>query len=725
MNVLDMNIPAKRLLLGGVAVLGVVALAGCGGGGMQDDGTKMDPPTPKQLSLADLKAGASVPAGTYTISGDETERAAILAALGALDTADIPAAGLSAAGIKLRCAGTGGCGFKIEDGTITVTGTIEVAATGGTFPSDRQTTTSTGGGGGISFGGPRNNTPEVSVDKSTVRLEEGNTGTITVRLTSPAPADGLTLGYTIESTDDDDSAATDVDITAISDGVTEPAGEDGFIVPAGVSRFTITFRAETDSTTETQGETFTITFVSGPGYTVDQAKRMTALTIYDVGGLPPPTVTFRDTAISQGEDAGTYNIRVNLDSAPDQEITLNYSVSGSADSGTDFTALSGTVTVPADQSYVDIPVAITNDDARDPGETVIITLTAGSGYALGTGTTFTLTITDDDATTTDNGSNGTVTRNPVLGTTADRTALNTAIAGVSKPNCGTDTDCQRIVKILEDHAKAYLPLPNVFEETVGTGTFSDALRDENNTWASSVDDYWLALSGATNTLENAPAPYLRESDGTLKTGAAAIIATAVEAAVSARATKFGTESVNRIASDIGNNDSGENWGIWIKEGDADRLYYWHTEGGTATSAGAIATDYAKYDGTASYSGAVNGYAHYTAGDGGAGDFTAAIDLDANFDAGQDGNGAEITGTISNFSGDGVDPAWDGEVTLDSSYGATSDGVTGFWRPDRVYGETGTAGTDLQPGSIRGRVVLDVTDPDNPGAAAGVFDATRQ
>ena len=148
MNVSDMNTSAKRLLLGGVAVLGVVALAGCGGGGMQDDGKKMDPPTPKQLSLADLKAGASVPAGTYTISGDETERAAILAALGALDTADIPAAGLSAAGIKLRCAGTDGCGFEIEDGTFTVTGTIEVAATGGTFPSERRTSPSGGGGGG-------------------------------------------------------------------------------------------------------------------------------------------------------------------------------------------------------------------------------------------------------------------------------------------------------------------------------------------------------------------------------------------------------------------------------------------------------------------------------------------------------------------------------------------------------------------------------------------------
>ena len=150
MNVSDMNTSAKRLLLGGVAVLGVVALAGCGGDGdgMKDDGIKMDPLTPTQLTLADLKAGASVRAGTYTISGDEAERAAILAALGALDTADIPAAGLSAAGIKLRCAGTDGCGFEIEDGTFTVTGTIEVAATGGTFPSERRASPSGGGGGG-------------------------------------------------------------------------------------------------------------------------------------------------------------------------------------------------------------------------------------------------------------------------------------------------------------------------------------------------------------------------------------------------------------------------------------------------------------------------------------------------------------------------------------------------------------------------------------------------
>ena len=108
-----------------------------------------------------------------------------------------------------------------------------------------------------------------------------------------------------------------------------------------------------------------------------------------------PTVMFSTASMTVAED-GTPTISVSISPAPDSEITLNYSVSGSAVSGTDFTALSGTVVVPANATSVDIPVAIDDDSATESAETLVLTLTPGTGYTLGSTGVFTLTITDND-----------------------------------------------------------------------------------------------------------------------------------------------------------------------------------------------------------------------------------------------------------------------------------------------------------------------------------------
>ena len=206
MNALNMNTSAKRLLLGGVAILGVVALAGCGGGGGTPAATGVIT-QPTQLSLATLKAGRSVPAGTYTITGDRAEIAAIYAALVARGSTAIPGGtGLSdVGGIKLRCAGSG-CGIEIDEaaGTITVTGTIEVAATDGRFPSERPSRTPTVNTGATNDDSKDDDddmkTPVVSLSAAMVNAPEGPTARITVTLTAPAPTGGLTVSYTLDGT---------------------------------------------------------------------------------------------------------------------------------------------------------------------------------------------------------------------------------------------------------------------------------------------------------------------------------------------------------------------------------------------------------------------------------------------------------------------------------------------------------------------------------------------
>ena len=122
-----------------------------------------------------------------------------------------------------------------------------------------------------------------------------------------------------------------------------------------------------------------------------------------VSAAPVPTVSFASATSSVREDAGTHNVTVNLSSAaPSGGLTLTYTVGGNATagSGNDFTIQNqGTLNVIAGATTATIPVVIIDDSnpITEPVETVILTLTDGTGYTLGSTTiVHTLTITDND-----------------------------------------------------------------------------------------------------------------------------------------------------------------------------------------------------------------------------------------------------------------------------------------------------------------------------------------
>jgi len=124
------------------------------------------------------------------------------------------------------------------------------------------------------------------------------------------------------------------------------------------------------------------------------------------GVVSPPEVSFTATAETVAEN-GKPVITIELSRAPTEDITLNYTVGGTATGGEDFTALSGTVTVRAGQALVIVPIEITDDTETDPGETLVLTLTAGTGYTLaGEDIAFTITIEDDDRSVSTGSSGG-------------------------------------------------------------------------------------------------------------------------------------------------------------------------------------------------------------------------------------------------------------------------------------------------------------------------------
>ena len=119
-----------------------------------------------------------------------------------------------------------------------------------------------------------------------------------------------------------------------------------------------------------------------------------------------------------------------------------------------------------------------------------------------------------------------------------------------------------------------------------------------------------------------------------------------------------------------------------------------------------------FDGTANYSGDVQGYAYHGNT---AGEFSADINLEADFER------YAITGTVSGFSGSGANPAWeDATLTLKGPEGdqvstVTTDNTTGgSWIADS-YGVVSN-----QPEGIIGHMTLPYSD----GAAIGAFSAPK-
>jgi hypothetical protein len=107
------------------------------------------------------------------------------------------------------------------------------------------------------------------------------------------------------------------------------------------------------------------------------------------------TITATDsTATEAGRTAGAFTVtRTGSTAAP---LAVLYTVGGTAAGGSDYTALSGSVTIPAGAATATVPVTPADDDFREPGETVTITLAAGLGYAIGSPSSATVTILDDD-----------------------------------------------------------------------------------------------------------------------------------------------------------------------------------------------------------------------------------------------------------------------------------------------------------------------------------------
>lgn len=116
-----------------------------------------------------------------------------------------------------------------------------------------------------------------------------------------------------------------------------------------------------------------------------------------------PTVAIATTdAVANEKDANTASFRVSVASPLATEcgsLTINYQVGGTASSGSDYAALSGSVTIPAGSQYADILLTPLADSATETDESVTLTLQASSTYQLATNAQASATLQDASTTT--------------------------------------------------------------------------------------------------------------------------------------------------------------------------------------------------------------------------------------------------------------------------------------------------------------------------------------
>lgn len=224
--------------------------------------------------------------------------------------------------------------------------------------------------------------PAVSIAVSPASINEDAAGTLNYTITlSQAAATAISVNLTTSGT-----ATTLVDYTGATNALT---------IPAGVTTGVVTIDPTADATFEAN-ETVIMTVAAGTGYTVGAPASATGTITND--DVPSASIAVAPASVSE-DGAPNLVYTVTLSQAPLVATAVNFTVSGTATSGTDYAAVTSPVTIAAGATTGTVVVNPTADATIEANETAILTLAAGAGYTVGAPASATGTIINDDLPT--------------------------------------------------------------------------------------------------------------------------------------------------------------------------------------------------------------------------------------------------------------------------------------------------------------------------------------
>ena len=144
------------------------------------------------------------------------------------------------------------------------------------------------------------------------------------------------------------------------------------VIPPGHLTATFEIHLVDDDLFETRNELFTVTLTRERWVLVDPDNSSRNIKIKDDDVLSAAVVAANANVV-EGSDA-TFHIWVS-GSRHTEDVVVQYETGGTATSGDDYTAPSGTVTIPVGQRSVPIDIGTTADSLHDPNETLVISLT--------------------------------------------------------------------------------------------------------------------------------------------------------------------------------------------------------------------------------------------------------------------------------------------------------------------------------------------------------------
>ena len=227
--------------------------------------------------------------------------------------------------------------------------------------------------------------PTITVTASGSPSEAGSTtGTFKINRGSNTTGD-LTIYYSM--TTGAGNAINSLDYQRLTGSV---------VIPNGSTFVNVTVTPIDDALDEgSENVTLQVTsnalYTGTPSATLNITDNDTATTVVTVAATDA-------SASEQDTDKGVFTFTRNGTGAA---LTVNYTVGGTATgtSNTDYTSLSGVVTIPNGSSTVQVNVLPVDDSAKEGSETVVITLSSGS-YSIGSPSGATVTITDNEPTVT-------------------------------------------------------------------------------------------------------------------------------------------------------------------------------------------------------------------------------------------------------------------------------------------------------------------------------------
>jgi hypothetical protein len=211
-----------------------------------------------------------------------------------------------------------------------------------------------------------NDVPYVTVNTTGVAKEPSTNGTF--RITTQGSGTGnITVRYTVSG-----SATSGVDFTALSGTISI-----GRNTTANISLIP-------SADTDVEGyETVTLTLTPDPTYSLAIDSEATI----QIEDDDLPIVNASTTDDLPSEFAGSIGkFFISRTGATTAALVVNYEMSGTATPGSDYTAPSGTVTIPAGKTGAYVDISILADTAKEGTESIVLSVSPDSAYSVGIST---------------------------------------------------------------------------------------------------------------------------------------------------------------------------------------------------------------------------------------------------------------------------------------------------------------------------------------------------